>query len=80
MHSNHCYSIKQPRSRFRPGTEDRQRGAMTRERLGVGRTSPRDSEVRGILQQPLQRGWRGGSHPVGFLAQGCVQRGRGGLK
>lgn len=59
MHSNHCYHIKQSQSRFRPGTEDRQRGAMTRERLGVARTSPRDREVRGILQQPLQRGWRG---------------------
>ena len=73
MHSNHCYCIKQPRSRFRQGTEDRQRGAMTRERLGVGRTSPRDSEVRGILQQPLQRGWRGGPIRWGSWPRGVCR-------
>lgn len=61
---------------LRTGSE----GATSRERLGVGRISPRDREVGGILQQPPQSGATHPVGPVGFPAQGSVRRGRGGLK
>lgn len=46
---------------------------MTRERLGVGRTSPRDREVPGILQQPPQRGWMGGPIRWGSWPRGVCR-------
>lgn len=55
MHSDHCDRIRQPQlgsdQALRTGNE----GAMSRERLGVGRTSPRDG---------------GGGHPAAATAEG----------
>lgn len=57
MHSNHCDRIKQPQSRFRPGTEDRQRGGHVQGKAGSGQDKP---ERQG-----------GGGHPAAATAEWC---------